>query len=903
MDKFSYVGNSDVNAIEELYQSYKKDPESVDFGWKKFFEGFDFSRTDFESNGAIPENVQKEFKVINLINDYRARGHLFTKTNPVRTRRTYKPTLDIENYGLAETDLQTEFEAGSEIGLGRAKLEDIIESLEQTYCASLGMEYMYIRIPKVVNWFKEKIEANRNKTNFTPEEKKEIYKRIAQAVDFEQFLGKKFVGQKRFSLEGGESLIPSLWYAVEKGANLGIKEFVIGMAHRGRLNVLANIFKKPFSVIFTEFDGVEYEEDLFDGDVKYHLGYERERETTKGKKVKLTMSHNPSHLETVGPIVQGLVRSKIDKYLEDEGNICPIIIHGDASIAGQGVVYEEVQMAGLEGYRTGGTLHIVVNNQIGFTTNYIDGRTSTYCTDVGKVTLSPVFHVNGDDTEAVVRAVLLAMEYRQTFNKDVFIDLLCYRKYGHNEGDEPRFTQPVLYKAIAKHPNPKIHYQNQLLSEGVLSKEEMDKMTTDYTSVLQYHLDESKKTRIGVIDHFLDAEWDGFDEYDPEDFDKSPDTGVNLRTLKSIGKKITTLPEDKQFFKKIQRLIGQRAEMIESGKNLDWAMAELLAYGSLLQEGHNVRISGQDVRRGTFSHRHAVITVEDSEEQYIPHAHLTKDQGKFMIYNSLLSEYAVLGFEYGYAMASPNELIIWEAQFGDFNNGAQIVIDQYLSAADDKWKAQNGIVLMLPHGYEGQGAEHSSARLERFLQLCAEENMQIVNCTTPANYFHALRRQLSRNFRVPLIAFTPKSLLRHPLCVSDLSEFSKGGFLEVIDDSEVKAADVKKVLFCSGKIYYDLLDKRKELKVKDTAIVRLEQMYPFPEKQLEGIIKKYKNCDNWVWTQEEPANMGPLQFMATHFTMVPLKFVSRPASASPATGSSTQHQKRFNVLMDQAFNS
>jgi len=901
MDTYSYVGNGDVNAIEDLYQKYLKDPESVDYGWKKFFEGFDFSRTNFEDGGEIPENFQKEFKVINLINDYRSRGHLFTKTNPVRTRRQYSPTLDIEHYGLTEADLDFEFAAGAEIGIGQAKLRDIIDHLQETYCHSIGVEYMYIRKPEQVKWLQDKMETRRNRPNFDSEEKKEVFRKLKEAVLFEQFLHKKFVGQKRFSLEGGEALIPSLNYILEKGANLGIQEFVFGMAHRGRLNVLANIFKKPFDQIFAEFEGVEYQDMMFDGDVKYHLGHSRSRKTDRGVDVHLTLSPNPSHLEAVDPVVEGITRAKLDKYLNDDSKICPVLIHGDASISGQGVVYEVVQMAGLKGYGVGGTIHIVVNNQIGFTTNYIDGRTSTYCTDVGKVTLSPVFHVNGDDAEAVVHAILLAMEYRQTFKQDVFIDLLCYRKYGHNEGDEPRFTQPLLYNAIAKHANPKDIYLKQLLDEGVLSEKDAKAAEDRYIGILEENFDSSKKKKTTDIEHFLQNTWKDVPGEKEGDFDASPKTAITKKAVLDLAKSITTLPEDKKFFRKIIKLNDDRKKMIEEDR-YDWAMGELLAYASLLKEGHNVRISGQDVERGTFSHRHATLTLEESEEKYVPLRHVSKKQGDFWIYNSFLSEYAVLGFEYGYAMTSPNELVIWEAQFGDFNNGAQIILDQFLSAAEDKWHIQNGLVMLLPHGYEGQGAEHSSARLERFLQLCAENNMQIVNSSTPANFFHALRRQLKRGFRKPLIVFTPKSLLRYNKCVSSVDDFSKGGFQEVIDDIGVDKSKVKRVLFCSGKVYYDLLNRREENKRNDVAIVRLEQMYPLPVKQLEKVISSFKNCEDWVWVQEEPGNMGALSFMMRNFDLVPLRFIARPDSASPATGSSKRHIQRHNELLDKAFN-
>ncbi len=902
MDKFSYVGNGDVNAVEDLYNQYRNDPESVDFGWQKFFEGFEFSKTSFDSGGGIPENVQKEFKVLQLINDYRSRGHLFTKTNPVRTRRQYRPTLDIEHYGFVKADLDTVFDAATELGLVPSKLSVIIDHLMETYCASIGVEYMYIRNPEVVNWIKEKIETNKNTPNFSNDEKVEILKKLNEAVGFETFLHKKFVGQKRFSLEGGESLIPALNTLVEHGAEIGIEEFIIGMAHRGRLNVLTNIFNKSYADIFTEFDGKEYEDNLFDGDVKYHLGYSCDIETDRGKKVHMTLSPNPSHLEAVAPVVAGIARAKVDDYLVDESKICPIIIHGDASIAGQGVVYELAQMAGLDGYRTGGTVHIVVNNQIGFTTNYIDARTSTYCTDVAKVTLAPVFHVNGDDVEAVVHTIKLAADYRQKFKKDIFIDLLCYRKYGHNEGDEPRFTQPLLYKAIAKHPNPRDIYLASLIEEGILGKDAQKNLEAEFKEMLEIDLSRSKKKKLAVITSFLEKNWEDIRESTREDFKKSPKTAVSKAKFKAIGKKITELPGDLNFFKKVERLMGDRKKMLEEGTKLDWAMGELMAYGTLLDEGFNVRISGQDVERGTFSHRHAVLKVEDSEQEYIPLKSTENKGADFSIYNSLLSEYAVLGFEYGYAMAMPNTLPIWEAQFGDFFNGAQIIIDQFLSAAEDKWKVMNGLVILLPHGYEGQGAEHSSARMERWLQANAEDNFQVANATTPANYFHLLRRQLHRPIRKPLVVFTPKSLLRYPKCVSSIEDFTTGGFQEVIDDHLVKdKSKIEKIMFCTGKVYYDVIEEREKRGVENIAFVRMEQLYPIPYEQMDKVIAGYKNVKQKYWLQEEPENMGAWSHILRRFPKGDLDLVSRKSSASPATGSSKRHAVRVRQLMDEIF--
>jgi 2-oxoglutarate dehydrogenase E1 component len=909
MDKFSYLSNADVSAVEELYQQFLNDPQSVDEGWGKFFEGFEFARKNYETeiaSGAAPLlsgaglDFDKEFKVLNLINGYRTRGHLFTKTNPVRDRRKYEPTLDIENFGLSQADLGQKFKAAAEIGLPESTLQEIVDHLKETYCSSIGIEYRYIRKPNKVQWLQEKLESNRNRPSFSEKDKKYMLRKLSQAVMFEQFLHKKFVGQKRFSLEGGESLIPALDAVIEMGAKMGIEEFVVGMAHRGRLNVLANIFNKTYDAIFSEFEGKEYEDNLFDGDVKYHLGFTSDVKTEEGKTVKLTLSPNPSHLEAVDPIVEGIARAKVDDYLKSYDKIAPILIHGDASIAGQGVVYEVIQMANLDAYKTGGTIHIVINNQIGFTTNYLDARSSTYCTDVGKVTLSPVFHVNGDDVEAVVHTIQLALEYRNKFKRDVFVDLLCYRKYGHNEGDEPRFTQPILYKAISKHSNPRDIYLKKLIESGVISKEEATKTQQEFNDLLQNRLQESKEIEKASITHFLEDTWQGVRASKPEDFEVSIETSFDQKKLIEIGKKVSEVAEDKPFFKKSKKLLSDRRKMLEEGGELDWGMAETLAYGTLLSEGHPVRITGQDVERGTFSHRHAVLKVEDSEEEYVPLNNIEKDQAPFEIYNSLLSEYAVLGFEYGYAMAMPNSLTIWEAQFGDFNNGAQIIIDQFLSSAEDKWRSKSGLVMLLPHGFEGQGAEHSSARLERYLTLCADYNMQVANCTTPANFFHILRRQLKRAFRTPLVVMTPKSLLRHPEAVSSLSELSSGKFQELIDDDQVKKEDVKTVVCCSGKLFYELRSARNENNINDIAIVRVEQLYPFPQKQLNALLAEYNNRENLLWVQEEPENMGAWRYIKTTTEQAAeWKLISRIASASPASGSSKVFEKRQKNIIDR----
>jgi 2-oxoglutarate dehydrogenase E1 component len=904
MDKHSYLSSSDPSAIDYLYKKYLQDSSSVDASWKEFFEGFDFARknySDLSGNEQVPEQVRKEFAVLNLINLYRSSGHLFTHTNPVRERRKYYPTLDeIELIGLSQSDMDTVFHAGSEIGLGSCKLSDIIAFLKQTYCQSIGVEYTHIRNQKVVKWLQDRMESTRNTPNFNAEQKRQILQEISKAVVFENFLHTKFVGEKRFSLEGVEALIPAVNGIIEKGAAMGIQEVVIGMAHRGRLNVLANILKKTYEDIFTEFEGKEFDADaLFGGDVKYHLGYSSNVVTRDGNKVHLSLTPNPSHLEAVDPVTEGITRAKLDKqYGKDMNKIVTVSIHGDAAIAAQGVVYETVQMAKLEAYRTGGTIHVVTNNQIGFTTNYIDARTSTYCTDVAKVILSPVFHVNADDVEAVVFTVMMAIEFRQTFHRDVFIDLLGYRKYGHNEGDEPRFTQPLLYKAIAAHPDPRKIYVDKLLQEGVINEADLQKIESEFKETLQERLDESKQIRKTKVTSFLEGVWKGIRIADDKDFEKSPDTGVDKKVLLDIGQKITDLPADKSFFNKIIKLQADRKAMLQGDGALDWGMGELLAYGSLVLEGYPVRFSGQDVKRGTFSHRHAVLTITDSEEEYTPLKNLSKDQASFEIYNSHLSEYAVLGFEYGYAMSSPQALTIWEAQFGDFANGAQIIIDQYLSAAEDKWRRMNNICLFLPHGYEGQGAEHSSARMERFLMLCAENNLQIINATTPANFFHALRRQLHSPYRKPLVAFTPKSLLRHPKCISKIADFTKGGFTEIIDDGNTSAT---KLVFCCGKVYYDLLETKEKEGADDVAIIRFEQLYPFPYKQLSTVLSKYKKAKEYIWVQEEPENMGAWLFMTRMVKDIKLKCISRPESASPATGAKKKSEMEKQEILNKVF--
>jgi 2-oxoglutarate dehydrogenase E1 component len=909
MDKFSFLGNSEIEYIDELYQSYKKDPDSVEDTWRTFFQGFDFASANFpvkqQSTNNLPasESMSKEFNVMNLIQAYRQRGHLFTKTNPVRTRRKYFPTLDIENFDLAESDLETSFHAGKEIGIGIAKLKDIVAHLQETYCKSVGAEYVFVRHPQMLRWLQKKMESSKNTPQFNDEQRKHIYYHLKMAVGFENYIHKKFVGQKRFSLEGAETLIPALDAMIERGAELGVQEFIFGMAHRGRLNVLANILEKPYENIFKEFVGEEYEEDIALGDVKYHLGFGNTVKTDDGSEVKLHLAPNPSHLETVGAVVQGISRSKIDNdYAGDQDKLVPVVIHGDAAIAGQGIVYETIQMSQLKGYKTGGTIHLVINNQVGFTTNYLDARSSTYCTDVAKVTRCPVFHANGDDVEALIFTIKMAMEYRQEFNTDVFIDILSYRKYGHNEGDEPRFTQPILYKEIAKHKNPRDIYADHLIAKGVYTQSEIKTINSDYNKLLDDKFELSKTFDKVIIQPFLGNYYKGIRYSNDSDFESSPETGVNKKTLLDLADNFTSLPQDLKFFKKIGKLMTDRRKMVENDQ-LDWAMGEMLAYSSLLTEGNSVRISGQDSERGTFSHRHAALVIEDTDKKYFPLKNLDENQAPFHIYNSSLSEYGVLGYEYGYALAHPSGLTIWEAQFGDFHNVAQAVIDQYISAAEDKWGIKNGLVMYLPHGYEGQGAEHSSARMERFLTLCAHNNMQITNPTTPANLFHMLRRQVKRDIRVPLICFSPKSLLRHPACVSSIDELAKGKFQEVIDDHNVISEEVRRVVFCTGKVYFDLLAQKEKLNAQDIALVRMEQLYPFPHKQVDLVLERYPNAILHLWVQEEPENMGAWQFINYNFRDKEIKMipVARQASGSPATGLAKIHMLGQNEIINKVF--
>ncbi|UYZ57998.1 2-oxoglutarate dehydrogenase E1 component [Hymenobacter latericus] len=930
MDAYSYIANAHGDYIDQLYQAYKNDPDSVDFGWRKFFEGFDFSQaypedgqnglngqevgtgvltkaastigaTAISSSDAV--SADKETAVRNLIHAYRSRGHLVARTNPVRERKDRKARLSLSDFGLSEADLDTTFRNGELLGLGSgAKLRDIIDALQKIYTRTIGFEYMYIRDPQVLDWFRNKVE--RDSLSFNPgvEYKKRILSKLNEAVVFENFLHTKFLGQKRFSLEGGETTIPALDAIIQKGAELGVEEVVVGMAHRGRLNVLANIMGKTYEQIFSEFEGTAVPDlTMGDGDVKYHMGYSSEVDTTSGKKVHLKLAPNPSHLEAVNPVVEGFVRAKLDTlYKGDFNRILPILIHGDAAVAGQGIGYEVTQMSQLEGYKTGGTLHFVINNQVGFTTDFEDARSSIYSTDLAKIIDAPVLHVNGDDPEAVVFAVQLATEYRQQFHADIFIDMVCYRRHGHNESDEPKFTQPSLYNVISKHKNPREVYNETLVQRGEVDAKLAEQMDREFRDLLQARLDMVKQKPLPYNYQALENEWRTLGRAKAEDFNQSPETGISEAVVEKVAKALTTIPESFKPIKQIENLLKERRKMFYETRVLNWAAGEQLAYGSLLLENKIVRVSGQDVQRGTFSHRHAVLHDAVTSAPYTPLNHIEGEHEELRIYNSLLSEYGVLGFEFGYAMANPSALVIWEAQFGDFANGAQTMIDQFISSSESKWQRMNGLVMQLPHGYEGQGPEHSNARPERFLQLSAELNMVVANITTPANFFHLLRRQLAWNFRKPCVVMSPKSLLRHPLCMSPVEEFTSGGFREVLGDTYADAKKVKRVLLCSGKVYYDLLEEQTKSEHKDVAIVRLEQLHPFPQTQLQAELAKYPKAE-LIWVQEEPENMGYWNYMLRFMRRELADVVARKPSASPATGYNKVHVQEQKQIVARAF--
>lgn len=912
MSDFSFIANAHPSYIESMYEKYQQDPDSVEASWQAFFKGFDFAH----QNNGVSETTKtttaglnpKEIQVLALIKAFRNRGHLLSTTNPIRQRRDRRPNLNLDDFGLSEADLDKVFFAGHEAGLTNATLSEIMEHMRKVYCGNIGFEYHHIQDREKRRWIRDRIEKHHPDNNYDVpvHKKKRILEKLNGAVIFERFLHTKYVGQKRFSLEGGESAIVGLDAIINKAAEDKVEEVVIGMAHRGRLNVLANIMGKTYAQIFNEFEGTAVPDLSFgDGDVKYHLGYSSQIKTPSGKVIHLKLAPNPSHLESVNPVVEGFSRAKADiLYSSDYDRILPILIHGDAAIAGQGIAYETVQMSQLEGYYTGGTLHFVINNQIGFTTDWDDARSSTYSTGVANVVQAPVFHVNGDDPEALLFACEMAIEYRQLFNSDVFIDMVCYRRHGHNEGDDPKFTQPQMYNIINKHPNPREIYSQELIERGDVDKEIADEMEEEFWGLLQNRLDDVKERPLEYEYQEPEQAWRELKKKtDASDFDISPDTGIAKDQVQFLINHLMNLPESFNPLSKVNRLFKSKQKLLDKNK-LDWAMGELLAYGSILLEGKDVRMSGQDVRRGTFSHRHAILRDAKTYEEYNRLHGMKEGQGQFRIFNSFLSEFGVMGFEYGYSLATPNTLVLWEAQFGDFYNGGQTIVDQYITAAESKWRRMSGLVMLLPHGYEGQGPEHSSARLERFLQSCAEFNMTVANVTTPANFFHLLRRQLGRPFRKPLVVTSPKSLLRHPNCISDFSEFEEGNrFQEVIDDPEVgprSGKKIKRVLFCTGKVYYDLLAKKQEEKRDDVAIVRLEQLYPFPVKQVDKIFEKYSEAEAY-WVQEEPANMGAWQHILFIYPKKKFKLISRKSSASPATGFKKVHDEQQVEIVENSF--
>lgn len=910
MKDFSYITSSHPSYIENLYQEFSKSPETIDPDLRKFFEGFDFAVSQLQSNsisvGATPSDLdwKKELGVYRLILGYRNKGHLIAHTNPIRKRKDRGANLDLGFFGLAEADLNAAFYAGNLIGLGTVSLKEILSHLTRCYATHVGIEFKYISSQEKIDFLTQEMEIHF--PNAVPlDKKKRILEKLNQGVIFEKFLHTKYIGQKRFSLEGGETTIAALDAMINTAGDLGVKEVVVGMAHRGRLNVLANVMGKTYEHIFSEFEGKSTpDQTMGSGDVKYHLGYGSLVQTTSGQTVALKLMPNPSHLEAVDPVVLGFSRAKADvMYNSQYDSILPVLIHGDASIAGQGIVYEILQMSGLDGYYTGGTIHFVINNQIGFTTDFEDARTADYCTSLAAMVHAPVMHVNGDDPEAVVKCMEIATRYRQQFNSDVFIDMVCYRRHGHNEGDDPKFTQPRLYSIIEKHLNPRENYISLLQEDQTPEIQSLAKeMEKKFWSDLQERLDEVKQHPLPYHYQAPELVWKSLVKATNKDFESSPVTAIDKKQFKILFDHIMSVPSGFKPLKKIEKLLQDKITLLEKDNKVDWATGELMAYASLLADGKDVRMSGQDVRRGTFSHRHAVIMDENTDQSYNRLSNVPGASKHFIIYNSLLSEYGVLGFEYGYALANPNALVLWEAQFGDFSNGAQTMIDQFISGAEQKWNRMNGLVMLLPHGYEGQGPEHSSARMERYLQMCAELNMVITNISNAANLFHALRRQLTWNFRKPMINFSPKANLRHPGSYSLVEDFTKGGFKEVIDDAQVDAKKVKHILLCSGKVYFDLNDYRTQNNIVDTAIVRLEQIYPLPLKQLEAIKEKYPKA-TWKWVQEEPMNMGAASFMRMNVDLFPFEIVSRTASAATATGYSKVHAAEQEALMKKAFSS
>lgn len=891
-----------LNGEETFYDEIFSD---LDIPYRPIPFGTD-NYTGFLDQGSTEVN-KKSIAVMQLINMYRTRGHLLADLNPLKHGPGRYPELEFDYYGLTIWDLDREFYCAGLGGHEKAPLRVIVKLLRDTYCGYIGAEYMHLLELNERKWLRETMELNGNNPNLTREEKKQILHKLNQAMAFEQFLHKKYVGHKRFSIEGGETMIPMIDYMLELGGNLGVEEIILGMAHRGRLNVLVNTMGKKYHKVFAEFDGnIDPATFQGSGDVKYHLGTEGHHETKTGKKIRLQLLPNPSHLEAVNPVVEGTARALQDKRNDASADkkIVPLLIHGDAAFAGQGVITETLNMSQLRGYKTGGTIHIIINNQIGFTTLPVDARSTTYASDIAKTILAPIFHVNGDEPEAAVHAMKLALQYRQTFGKDVVIDLICYRKYGHNEGDEPAFTQPGLYKEINDHPTVRDIYAAELVKKKQFTKEETDQIFDEFNTLLEQAFDDAKKA-VTKIDT---SKFISRNETSQANRKEAVDTKFPLDELKRINASMLTLPKDFDANPKLLRILAKRHEIVENNeKKIEWGFAEALAFGSIVVQGRNVRLTGQDVERGTFSHRHSVLHGTESNQKYVPLNNIQENQGKYIVYNSHLSEFAVLGFEFGYSSTDLSNLVLWEAQFGDFSNGAQIIIDQFIASCEAKWGQKTSVVMLLPHGFEGQGPEHSSARLERYLQLCAEDNMRVVSATTPAQYFHLLRRQVLSDVKKPLVVMSPKSLLRHPLAVSSVEELATGKFNEFLDDeSGISKADVSRVIACTGKVYYDLVKYREDHNITDTAIVRVEQMYPFPDADVHKALSEYSNAKDIVWCQEEPKNMGAWSFIAPKMVNElsagqKLRFAGRAASASPATGSAKLHQIEQDGLIEQAF--
>ena len=909
----SLLSSENAQFIETLYNRYLADPTTVSEEWRDYFSRLPTgtlrpeSQEGAERTTAVAD-IEQQARVLQLINAYRVRGHFEADLDPlgIAPKRSH-PELDPGYYGFAREDLGREFSVGRLFGMPALTLRGILSTLREAYCGTVGVEYMHIQDPVQRRWIQERIEDKRQQQPLSLDTKRAILTKLYAAETFEVFLHTKFVGHKRFSLEGAEALIPLLDTLIEHGATQGIGEVVIGMPHRGRLNVLANILGKSYEMIFSEFEGnVDPSLMMGTGDVKYHLGFSGDQVARNGKTVHLTLTANPSHLEAVDPVVEGRVRAKQDRTHDSERtHVVPLLIHGNAAFAGQGVVAETLNLSRLRGYSTGGTIHVIVNNQIGFTTDPEDAHSGPYPSDVAKAAQAPIFHVNGDDPEAVVRMARLAVEYRQTFKQDVVIDMFCYRRHGHNEGDEPSFTQPRMYRAIKGHPHVTWLYRERLLDRGELSGDEVATIESTFRERLQNALDTVKDNPPTVRPDTLRGVWQGFTRGD----DRPVDTRARRDLLEYIARRLAAVPEDFTLNPKVEKLLQARTDAVLHNGPIDWGLAELLAYGSLVCEGTGVRLSGQDSERGTFSHRHAVLVDYDTGLHYVPLSHLREGQAAFSLYNSPLSEFAAMGFEFGYSLDDPKTLVIWEAQFGDFANGAQVIIDQFLTSSEAKWQRMNGLVLFLPHGYEGQGPEHSSARLERFLQLCAEDNIQVANCTTPAQLFHLLRRQMKRNFRKPLVVMTPKSLLRHRLAVSLVADLAEGSFHEILDESAappvIEPRHVTRLLLCSGKVYYELLTERERRQHSDVAIVRVEQFYPFPKEALAQVLARYEQAADMVWVQEEPRNMGAWSFMYEYLPPLlhpnqALRYIGRDAQASPATGSQKLHQQEQAALLDQA---